>query len=143
MHALWQRIRLFGGSRPPHLDGMNDVEPLLREGLFSSTQLESHARSLATDRKLAPRPGPEMLLRRLAENEDIISRSYEEVAEAIRQGHPQAPAAKWLVENYMVRGSLQPLPRRRRIFTIILLLVPASGCRITLHVRSFCFSRAL
>ncbi|MGB2819333.1 MAG: glucoamylase family protein, partial [Phycisphaerae bacterium] len=41
-----------------------------------------------------------MLLRRLAENEDIISRSYEEVAEAIRQGHPQAPAAKWLVENY-------------------------------------------
>ena len=28
-----------------------------------------------------------MLLRRLAENEDIISRSYEEVAEAIRQGH--------------------------------------------------------
>jgi cellobiose phosphorylase len=41
-----------------------------------------------------------MLLRRLAENEDIIRRSYEEVSEAIRQGHPQAPAAKWLVENY-------------------------------------------
>ena len=76
------------------------MEPPLREGLFSSTQLESHARSLATDQKLAPRPGPEMLLRRLAENEDIISRSYEDVAEAIRQGHPQAPAAKWLVENY-------------------------------------------
>jgi cellobiose phosphorylase len=41
-----------------------------------------------------------MLLRRLAENEEIISRSYKDVAEAIRQGHPQAPAAKWLVENY-------------------------------------------
>ncbi|MFA6133277.1 MAG: glucoamylase family protein [Phycisphaerae bacterium] len=79
---------------------MNDVEPPLREGLFSTTQLENHARSLATDRKVAPAPGPEMLLQRLAENEDIISRSYDEVAEAIRHGHSQAPAATWLVENY-------------------------------------------
>ena len=100
MHTLWQRIRLFGGSRPPRLDGMNEVEPPLREGLFSTTQLEGHARNLATDRKLAPGPGREMLLRRLAENEDIIRRSYEEVAEAIRMGHPQTPAATWLVENY-------------------------------------------
>jgi len=79
---------------------MNDIEPPLREGLFSATQLESHARSLATDRKWDRGPGPEMLLRRLAENEEIVSRSYGDVAEAIQQGHPQSPAAKWLVENY-------------------------------------------
>jgi hypothetical protein len=48
-----------------------------------------------------------------------ISRSYEEVAEAIRQGHPQAPAAKWLVENYTFMVSLRPLPRHRRLFTVI------------------------
>jgi cellobiose phosphorylase len=41
-----------------------------------------------------------MLLRRLAENEEIIRQSYEDVAEAIRQGHPLAPAARWLLENY-------------------------------------------
>ncbi|MCC7144866.1 MAG: hypothetical protein IT443_00315 [Phycisphaeraceae bacterium] len=76
------------------------MEPPLREGLFSSTQLERHARSLASDLKLSGRPGPEMLLRRLAENQTIIRRSYEEVAEAIRRGHPQSPAARWLVENY-------------------------------------------
>ena len=55
-----------------------------------------------------------MLLRRLAENEDIISRSYEEVAEAIRQGHPQTPAAKWLVENYPFIG--EQIDRVRLIF---------------------------
>ncbi len=92
---------------------MDNVEPPLREGLFSITQLESHARALAADpnrdtshlgatagRKRSSQPGPEVLLRRLAENEGIIGQSYEEVAGAIRQGHPQSPAATWLVENY-------------------------------------------
>lgn len=78
----------------------DEAEPSLREGLFSSSQLESHARALATEQKLAPRSGPEILLRRLAENEDVISRSYQDVAEAIRHGHSQSPAATWLVENY-------------------------------------------
>ncbi len=41
-----------------------------------------------------------MLLRRLAENEQIISRSYHEVAQAVGLGSPQTPAAKWLLENY-------------------------------------------
>jgi len=91
---------MLAKDRPIALGALDNIEPPLREGLFSITQLESHARSLAADRKLAPRPGPEMLLRRLAENEDIISQSYEEVAGAIRQGHPHAPAAKWLLENY-------------------------------------------
>ncbi len=100
MHSLWQRIRLLGPGGPARLDEPSDVEPALREGLFSTTQLESHARSLATAQELAPCVGAEMLLRRLAENEGIISRSYEEVAQAILGGHPQAPAAKWLVENY-------------------------------------------
>jgi cellobiose phosphorylase len=100
MHALRQRIRPLGGSRTAHFGETSDVEPPLREGLFSNTQLESHARWLATTQVLAAGKGPEMLLRRLAENEGIIGRSYEEVAEAIRKGHPQAPAATWLVENY-------------------------------------------
>ena len=100
MHQLWQQIRPFGPSRPPRLDATNDVEPPLREGLFSTTQLEGHARSLAADRQWACGRGPEMLLRRLAENEQIISRSYHEVAQAVGLGSPQTPAAKWLLENY-------------------------------------------
>ena len=98
--ALWRRLRALGGYRAIDLAATDAVEHPLREGLFSTTQLESHARSLATQQKWVLRPGPEMLLHRLAENEGIISRSYEGVAQAIRRGHSQAPAAKWLVENY-------------------------------------------
>jgi cellobiose phosphorylase len=100
IQAIWQRIRQPGGSRLPRLEGVKDVEPPLREGLFTGTQLEGHARSLATDRTWATRPGLEMLLRRLAENESIIRQSYEDLAEAVRQGRPLTPAARWLVENY-------------------------------------------
>ena len=110
--ALWQRLRALTRARAVDLAATDNVEPPLREGLFSTTQLESHARSLATGRKLARRPGPEMLLRRLGENEDIIRRSYEEVAEAIRQGHPQAPAAKWLVEIEDSSMAVRPTPDR-------------------------------
>ena len=93
-------MRVPAKDRAVDLASTDTVEPPLRESLFSNTQLGSHARLLATERKLAPCPGPEMLLRRLAENEDIIDRSYDEVAEAMRQGHPQSPAATWLAENY-------------------------------------------
>jgi cyclic beta-1,2-glucan synthetase len=98
--TLQQGLRILTRNRSVDLAALDNVEPPLREGLFSTTQLESHARSLATGRRLAPGHGPEMLLQRLTENEDIISRSYEQVANAIRQGQSQAPAAKWLVENY-------------------------------------------
>ena len=78
---------MLARNRPITLGVLDNVEPPLREGLFSITQLESHARSLAADRKLAPRPGPEMLLRRLAENEDIISRSYGDFLNELNVGH--------------------------------------------------------
>ena len=79
---------------------MNDAEPPLRQELFSITQVESHARSLAAIHTLNPRPGPELLLRRLDGNRQIIRQSYEDVAEAIRAGRSVSPAAKWLLENY-------------------------------------------
>jgi len=81
-------------------DEAGEIEPPLRAALFSGAQLESHARSLATGRTLADRSGREMLLHRLAENEAVIRRSYEDVAESARHGRPQMPAAKWLIENF-------------------------------------------
>ena len=79
---------------------LNNVEPPLREGLFSTAQLEGHARSLAHESRLAPRRGAELLLRRLADNEKLIRQSFGEVAASIGQGHTQSPAAIWLAENF-------------------------------------------
>jgi cellobiose phosphorylase len=99
--TIQQLVRVpLGRHRALDLEEMTDAEPPLREELFSSTQLESHARSLAGTHELDPRPGPELLLRRLGENEEVIGKSYEDVAEAIRRGRPVAPAAEWLLDNY-------------------------------------------
>ncbi len=84
----------------PRFEGMNDVEPPLREELFSSTQRESHARSLAATQILDFRPSSELLLHRLDENEEIIRKSYEDVANAVRRGRPLSAGAEWLLDNY-------------------------------------------
>lgn len=91
---------LPGGPGGARLEGMKEAEPPLREELFSAGQLESHARSLAAAQILDIRPGPELLLRRLNEDEEIIRKSYEDVAEAVRQGRPVSPGAEWLLDNY-------------------------------------------
>jgi hypothetical protein len=61
-------------QRSPRFEEMSDVEPPLREELFSNTQLESHARLLAATQILDFRPGSELLLHRLDENEEVIRR---------------------------------------------------------------------
>jgi cyclic beta-1,2-glucan synthetase len=100
MYSLGRWMRLPIGWTGRGADAASDIEPPLRAALFSGAQLEAHARSLASGRTLADRSGREMLLHRLAENETIIRRSYEDVAKSVRLGHPQTPAAKWLVENF-------------------------------------------
>ena len=99
---ILKRNFIFLGRRHRVVDfeEMNDVEPPLREELFSITQLEGHARMLAATHNLDPRQGPELLLHRLDANEKIIRESYEDVAEAIRKGRPVSPAAEWLLDNY-------------------------------------------
>ena len=91
---------LPGGPPGGRFEGMKDAEPPLREELFSTGQLESHARSLAMTQILDIRPGPELLLHRLNENEEIIRKSYEDVAEAVQRGRPVSPGAEWLLDNY-------------------------------------------
>lgn len=54
------------GGGAVDLSATDNVEPPLREALFSTTQLEAHARTLATEQSLASGRGREVLLRRLA-----------------------------------------------------------------------------
>ena len=88
------------GRRGSAAGQAGEIEPPLRAALLSGTQLEGLARSLATERTWAGRSKREILLHRLSENEAVIRRSYEDVAQSVRQGHPQTPAAKWLLENF-------------------------------------------
>ena len=88
--------RLFGQKA----DRLAKEEPPLRAELFALGQLEQHGRMLAGDQEVDPRPGPEVLLHRLSENERVVRESYGVVAAAVRGGRQTAPGANWLLDNF-------------------------------------------
>ncbi len=47
-------------------------EPALRSELFSADQMERHGRALARQHRLRPGRGPDLLLDRLAANEEVL-----------------------------------------------------------------------
>ncbi|MFC1453922.1 GH36-type glycosyl hydrolase domain-containing protein [Verrucomicrobiota bacterium] len=83
-----------------HRDPLSAEAPPLRAELFGMLQLESHAREIATRHAIDPTQGSERLLRRLAQNEEVIHESYRIVVDATRHKRNVAPAAEWLLDNY-------------------------------------------
>jgi cyclic beta-1,2-glucan synthetase len=59
---------------------------LLRSELLSIEQLKRHAVTLAGQHRIDPRPGPDRLLPRLAENERVLLAAYD-VVTATPQRH--------------------------------------------------------
>ncbi|MDT8376302.1 MAG: glucoamylase family protein [Mariprofundaceae bacterium] len=73
---------------------------LLHPELFSIEQLKRHAVTLAGQHKLDPRPGPDRLLARLADNEKVLLAAYDVVTAAPATGHRIVPAEAWLLDNF-------------------------------------------
>ncbi len=63
----------------------------LRSELFSAAQLEQHAESLANWQQINPRPGPDQLLARLADNERVLLEAHQLVTEAVERKDRIAP----------------------------------------------------
>ena len=72
----------------------------LRAELFGVSQLENHARFLASKHALETGRGVERLLHQLARSETGIRRCHETIAESVQRGRRIAPAAEWLLDNY-------------------------------------------
>ena len=75
-------------------------EMALRAELFGVSQLENHARFLASKHALETGRGTERLLHQLARSEAGIRRCHETIAASVQQGRRIAPAAEWLLDNY-------------------------------------------
>ncbi len=75
-------------------------EPPLRAELFSGEQLRRHAIALAGQHQLDPNPGPNRLLLRLADNEQVLIQAYDLVTGAEAEGRRIAPAGEWLLDNF-------------------------------------------
>ena len=74
--------------------------PPLRAALFSIEQMEQHAGRLAHSHQLSNKHAPEMLLKRLAENEEILFRVTTLLQTAVREKTLVMPAGEWLLDNF-------------------------------------------
>ena len=88
----------------------------LRSEMFSVSQLEQHAESLAAWHQVNPAHGPDRLLARLAANEEILLAAYKLVTEADDQDRRISPASEWLLDNFylieeQIRTARRHLPK--------------------------------
>jgi cyclic beta-1,2-glucan synthetase len=88
----------------------------LRAELFNGEQLQRHAVALAGQHQLDPQGGPNHLLLRLDDNEQILNQAYELVTRAEAEGRRVAPTGEWLLDNFylieqQIRVTRLHLPR--------------------------------
>ena len=99
-------LRSFGLARS--LPWEND-EPI-REELFGVERLEDHARSLALAQAIASRPTRGLsLTARLADNEAVLRSAFRTTVRAVAADAAITPAAEWLIDNFHLCPSSDPL----------------------------------
>ena len=76
-----------------------EQEPL-RSELFTVEQLTAHAKAFAASHQIGAHQGDEVLISRLMENEQILIRTYDALAEAVTDEKQITPAAEWLLDNF-------------------------------------------
>ncbi len=99
-------------------------KPPFRSELFSTEQMEQHAQHLAATHQLSAKDLPELLLKRLAENETILFEVTNLLHDAVRDKKAITPAGEWLLDNfyliedqvkigkkYLPKGYSKALPR--------------------------------
>ena len=85
---------------------------MLRSELFSIEQLKRHAVTLAGQHRIDPRPGPDRLLPRLADNARVLLAAYDVVTAAATPGQRIVPAEAWLLDNFYLIEQQLGLARR-------------------------------
>jgi len=85
---------------------------LLRSELFSIEQLKRHAVILAGRHRIDPRPGPDKLLPRLADNERVLLMAYDVVTAAATPGQRIVSVEAWLLDNFYLIEQQISLARR-------------------------------
>ena len=74
--------------------------PPLRAELFTEQQLEEHAKTLSKKHTLLTKSRSEGLLKRLAENENILLEVHKILTDTIKKNIRVVPAAEWLLDNF-------------------------------------------
>ena len=75
-------------------------KPPLRSELYSADQMEHYGRTLAGRHKLITGRAPNILLSRLAENEDLLLEVHHLLTDAVKTNRRIIPAGEWLLDNF-------------------------------------------
>ncbi|MHB8066739.1 MAG: GH36-type glycosyl hydrolase domain-containing protein [Desulfobaccales bacterium] len=91
-------------------------EPPLRSELFSAEQMEQHGKTLAGSHQLSPGGPQGRLLKRLAENKDVLIGVRNLLTEAVKANRRITPAGEWLLDNFylieeQIRTAKRHLPK--------------------------------
>lgn len=93
------------------------AEPALRAELFSVEQMERHGAALALAHQLIKAPGSDVLLRRLAENEEQLIMACRTLMSNPTVNNRITPAGEWLLDNFylieeQIRTAKRHFPKR-------------------------------
>ena len=129
-------------------------KPPLRSELYSTEQMEQHAQHLAATHALGTNQGPELLLKRLAENEAILFHVTSLLHDSVHEKKAITPAGEWLLDNfylieeqirigkrYLPKGYSKGLPRLingtsagfPRVYDIAIQIISHSDGRVDIH----------
>ncbi|MEO5674229.1 MAG: glucoamylase family protein, partial [Chitinophagales bacterium] len=74
--------------------------PPLRADLLTIEQMGFLAKDLAGKHEFDTKKTPELLLKRLADNEEVLKRVTDLLQEAVKEKNPVSPAGEWLLDNF-------------------------------------------
>ncbi|MEJ6980869.1 glucoamylase family protein [Pedobacter sp. P351] len=77
-----------------------DNDEPFRSELYSSGQMDSHAKVIARSHKLLKKNSSDQLLKRLEENENTLLEVRNLLVESIRSGKDITPGGEWLLDNF-------------------------------------------
>jgi cellobiose phosphorylase len=91
-------------------------KPPIRSELFSEEQMEQFAKSLAKSHKLITGRKTEQLLKRLADNENVLIEVHNLLTESAKADSRISPAGEWLLDNFylieeQIRTGKRHLPK--------------------------------
>ncbi|MBL0744875.1 GH36-type glycosyl hydrolase domain-containing protein [Chryseolinea lacunae] len=129
-------------------------KPPLRSELFSTEQMEQLAQHLAATHTVSTEQAPELLLKRLAENESILFHVTSLLHDSVREKKAITPAGEWLLDNfyliedqirigkrYLPKGYSKGLPRLSngpaagfpRVYDIAIQIISHSDGRVDIN----------
>ena len=89
-----------------------NLNPPLRAELFSKEQMDLHANYLAHHHILSIKHSPELLLKQLSDNADILFEVNELLEQSIAEKKPVSPAAEWLLDNFYLTDEQIKIAKR-------------------------------